>query len=74
MGFDQAKMWWKGARALLGVALAAGLYAGGDAFLSQFDTPEELAALGAPQVVIPILVALGAMARNWIKHRKDGGG
>jgi hypothetical protein len=62
----------KGVQAALWVALAAALYEGGGIFLSYFDTPEELAAVGAPQVVIPVLVALGAMLRNYIKHRPAG--
>jgi hypothetical protein len=70
MQFDWAKTAWKGVRAGLGVALAAALYAGVGVLLEQFDSPEELAALGLPAVAIPILVALGAMLRNWLKHRK----
>jgi hypothetical protein len=70
MQFDWAKGIWKGVRGALGVALAAALYAGGDVFLSHFDTPQELAAVGTPAVVIPILVGLGALLRNYLKHRK----
>lgn len=68
--FNWSKNAWKGLRAALGLAAAAALYSGGELLLSQFDTPEELAAIGAPAIVIPLLVALGAMARNYIKQRR----
>lgn len=68
--FSWMKNLWKAVRAGLGLALAAMLYAGFDVLSRQFDTPEELAGLGAPQFLIPLLLAVLVSLRNWLKHKK----
>jgi len=66
---DWAKVAWKGMRATLAGAAAVALYAGAEVVLSGLDTAGELSALGVPAVAIPVLLGLGAAARNWLKHR-----
>ena len=67
---DWKKVTWKGLRSLFAGAAVVGLYAAGEFALGALDTQEELAAIGAPAIVIPILLGLGSAARNWLKHRK----
>ena len=64
------KVAWKTLRPLLGAAALAAAYEGGRILLEMTDTAGELQELGAPVFVIPILLALGAGLRNWLKHRK----
>ena len=70
MDFSWTKNLWKAVRGALGVALAAAIYAALDVIMVSFDTPEELAALGAPQFAIPIILAILVSFRNWLKHKK----
>lgn len=64
------KVAWKTVRPLLGAAALAAAYEGGRVLLEMVDTAVELQQLGAPALLIPVLLALGAGARNWLKHRK----
>lgn len=65
-----AKVAWKGLRATLAGAAVVGLYAAAEVVLNGLDSAGELTALGVPAVVIPVLLGLGAAARNWLKHSK----
>lgn len=67
---DWKKVWTKGLRAALAGVASVALVAAGEAALGTVDSAEELAAYGVPAVAIPILLGLGASARNWLKHRK----
>lgn len=71
MEWKLSKGAWKGIRAALGSALALGAVAVGDALLTKADTPEELIGLGAPALLIPVLLGLGATARNYLKVKKQ---
>jgi hypothetical protein len=68
--FSWTKNAWKAVRAALGVALAAGLYAVFDVLSPSFDTPAELEGMGAPQFLIPLILAVLVSLRNWLKHSK----
>jgi hypothetical protein len=57
-------------RAGLGVAVAAGIYEFLSVLFGFFDTPAELVAFGIPQIWIPVILAVLASARNWLKVRK----
>ena len=70
MDFSWTKNLWKSVRAALGVALAAGLYALFEVLSQQFDTPAELEGMGAPQFMIPLILAVLVSFRNWMKHKK----
>jgi len=70
MDFSWTKNLWKAVRAALGVALAAGLYAVFDVLSQSFDTPAELEGMGAPQFLIPLILAVLVSLRNWMKHSK----
>lgn len=70
MEFKWSKASRKGLRAAVGSALAIAAVAFGEGLISAADTKEELLGLGAPAVLIPVLLGLGAMARNWLKQKK----
>lgn len=70
MDFSWTKNLWKALRALLGVVIAAGLYAVVDVLVLQLGNAEKLAELGVPALFIPVLVAVLVSARNWLKHKK----
>ena len=71
MKWELKKGAWKGIRAALGGALAIGVGAVSDALIASADSAPELAQLGAPAVLIPVLLGLGAMYRNWRKMKKQ---
>lgn len=70
MDWKWSKAIWKGVRAALGGALAIGAVAAGEGLLASADTQAELVQLGAPVLIVPLLLALGAMARNYLKQKK----
>lgn len=74
MEWKWSKASWKGLRAALGSALAIGAVATGEALLTAADTKEELLQLGAPALLVPILLGVGAVARNWLKQRRKAKG
>jgi hypothetical protein len=70
MEWKWSKASWKGLRAALGSALAIAVVAFGEALLSSADTAEELLQLGAPALLVPVLLGVGAVLRNWLKQKK----
>lgn len=70
MEWSWTKNLWKGAKGALASALTVALIFGADALIQSFDTHAELTALGVPLWAIPLVMALVAMARNYIKHRQ----
>ena len=70
MDWKWSKASWKGLRAALAGAAAIGAVAVGEALLAAADTEAELLQLGAPVLLIPVLLGVGAVGRNYLKQRK----
>ena len=64
------KVAWKTVRPILGGAAWLALIVFIESLLNATDTAAELQELGAPAVLIPILLGASAGIRNWLKHRK----
>jgi hypothetical protein len=70
MDFSWAKNGWKAVRGGLGVVLAAALFAGLETLMQQIGNPEFWQQIGAPQFMIPVILAVLVSFRNWLKHKK----
>ncbi len=73
MDFKLSKNIWKGTKAALVSAATLAAYAGIEGLVGSIDTKPELAAIGVPALLLPIGVALAAMAKNWVKVKKGIG-
>lgn len=70
MEWKWSKAGKKGLRAALAGALTVGAMAAGEALLSATDTAAELQGLGAPALLVPVLLGVGAVIRNRLKKKK----
>lgn len=65
---DWSKTTWKTIRPILSAAAMLGVYAAAKSILDATDTADELLNIGVPAIVVPVLLGIGAGARNWLKH------
>jgi hypothetical protein len=70
MKFSWNKNVWKALKAGLISAGTIAAFAGVEVLLQSFDTGEELGAIGIPVMVIPVIVAVVASLKNYLKVQK----
>lgn len=70
MKFSWNKNAWKALKAGLISAGTIAAFAGAEVLLQSFDSAEELGSVGIPVMVIPLIVALVASVKNYLKVQK----